>query len=122
MRKKQRGVSALSTVFTVAVLGGLLLGLFKLIPVYSEYFEVKHTLADIAQNQQMTELDARKKFQLMAAVAGIDSIKAENLIVVAGSNILFLRAKYRREVPLVANVSLAFDFDTSAGQNPAAQP
>jgi hypothetical protein len=122
MRKKQRGVSALSTVFTVAVLGGLLLGLFKLIPVYTEYFEVKHTLTDIAQNQQLSELDARKKFQLMAAVAGIDSIKAENLIVVAGSNILFLRAKYRREVPLVANVSLAFDFDTSAGQNPAAQP
>ena len=58
----------------------------------------------------------------MAPVADITSVKSSDLIVISGGNFLLVRAKYRREVPLVANVSLAFDFDTSAGQNPVAQP
>ncbi|XLM22738.1 DUF4845 domain-containing protein [Chromobacterium piscinae] len=37
----------------------------------------------------------------------------------AGNSGNFLRAKYQREVPLFANVSLLFHFDTQAGQPPA---
>jgi len=121
MLKKQRGVSVFTTLVVVVLLGGILLGLFKLIPVYSEFFEVKRTLADMAQNQSMSEIEARKSFDLRAHVAGIESVAGKDLNVVANGNFLFLRAKYRREVPLVANVSLAFDFDTSAGKTSAAQ-
>lgn len=121
MLKQQRGFSVFSTLFIVLVLGGVLLLLFKLLPVYTEYVEVKNTIRDIAKDQRLTEAEVRRQFDLRAHVADITSISAKELVVVSGSNFLFVRAKYRREVPLVANVSLAFDFDTSAGQNPATQ-
>lgn len=121
MRKQQLGVSVFSTVVTVVLLGGVLLGLFKLIPVYSEYIEIQNVIKDIAKNQTLSEIDTRKEFEKRSYVAEITSLKPKDLIVVSGGNFLFIRAKYRREVPLVSNVSLAFDFDTSAGKNPVAQ-
>lgn len=38
--------------------------------------------------------------------------------MVTGSNFVFVRAVYQREVPLFSNVSLLFKFDTQAGQPP----
>lgn len=121
MQNRQSGVSVISTLVTVLFLGGVLLLMFKIIPVYSEYIEVKNIIADIAKDPHQSEIEVRKQFQLQANVADVRSIKADDLLIAAGGNFLTVRAKYRREVPLVANVSLAFDFDTTAGQNQAAQ-
>jgi hypothetical protein len=121
MLNRQRGVSVLSTLFTVLILGGVLLLMFKIIPVYSEYIEVKNILTEISKDPHQSEIDVRKQFQIKANVADVKSVKADDLLVAAGGNFLTVRAKYRREVPLFANVSLVFDFDTTAGQNPAAQ-
>ena len=121
MRNRQRGLSVISTLLTVAVLGVILLSLFKLIPVYSEYTEIKNILVELAKDPHQTEQEVRSHYQLKASVAGVTSVKPADLFVAAGGNYLTVRAKYRREVPLVANVSLVFDFDTSAGETPASQ-
>ncbi|KZE25300.1 uncharacterized protein DUF4845 [Crenobacter luteus] len=118
---RQAGMGSLAVIALVALFGLALLAAFRVVPVYTEYAEVKSAVAEAAKDPARSESEARRIFRARAVVAGIGSVKDSDLIVVAGGNFLTVRARYRREVPLVANVKLAFDFDTQAGQGPAAQ-
>ncbi|RXZ44285.1 DUF4845 domain-containing protein [Crenobacter cavernae] len=119
--RAERGMSSISVIFVVALFGFMLIGAFRVIPVYSEYAEVKNAVAEIARDPSRAESEVRREFRNRAVVADISSVKDTDLFIVSGGNFLTVRAKYRREVPLVANVKLAFDFDTQAGKGPAAQ-
>lgn len=99
-------------------MGAVLLLAFKVIPVYNEYANVRRTIQSLATEGGRGEYEIRREFNLRAPVADITSIRGEQLVVIALPQNVSIRAKYRREVPLFSNISLAFDFDTQAGQIP----
>jgi len=115
---RQRGLTVISVLFVMLVLGAVLLLGGKVVPVYSEYGEVRKAITAMAGENGKSEMELRKEFMNHAMVGGITSMKPENLTIITTNNAVFVRATYRREVPLFANVSLAFDFDTQAGQTP----
>ncbi|OHX14761.1 DUF4845 domain-containing protein [Chromobacterium sphagni] len=117
--KQQKGLSVIAVLMVLALVGFALLLVFKVVPVYSEYGDVKTALTALSTETNVGESTLRQEFDSKASVAGIVSLKGENLIVVAGNNSNYLRAQYHREVPLFGNVSLLFNFDTQAGQPPA---
>ncbi|QEL55012.1 DUF4845 domain-containing protein [Chromobacterium paludis] len=119
--KKQQGMSIIAILLFVAVAGAALLLAFRIIPVYTEYANVKHELQSLAAEANVGEYTLRHEFDQKASVADISAIKGDNLIVVTSANGNYLRAQYQREVPLVGNVSLLFHFDTAAGQPPVVQ-
>ncbi|KIA80458.1 DUF4845 domain-containing protein [Chromobacterium amazonense] len=119
--KKQRGLSGIAVLLCVALAGAALLLVFKIVPVYTEFANIKNTLQTLSAETNAGEYTLRHEFDQKAAVADITAIKGDNLTVVAGNSGNFLRAQYQREVPLFANVSLLFHFDTQAGQPPAVQ-
>ncbi|POZ60927.1 DUF4845 domain-containing protein [Chromobacterium alticapitis] len=119
--KKQQGMSIIAILLFVAVAGSALLLAFKIIPVYTEYANIKHELQALAVETNVGELTLRHEFDQKAAVADITAIKGDNLAVVSSANGNYLRAQYQREVPLLGNVSLLFHFDTEAGQPPVVQ-
>lgn len=114
--KKQQGLSVVSILIVMAVIGVVILLGFKILPVYTEYSEVRKAITSLAAEQGKGEFEIRKEFNNRAAVNDISSINATDLVVVTGADFVFIRAKYRREVPLFSNVSLVFDFDTQAGK------
>ncbi|MTD33795.1 DUF4845 domain-containing protein [Paludibacterium denitrificans] len=114
--KRQQGLTIVSILFVMMVVGLAVMLVFKLIPVYSEYGEIRKTVSALASEGGKSEYDIRREFTNRAAVGDISSIKADNLVVVSEGGSVFVRATYRREVPLFANVSLVFDFDTRCRQ------
>ncbi|WP_227107978.1 DUF4845 domain-containing protein [Chromobacterium rhizoryzae] len=115
---RQKGLSLFSVLLVMIVLGAILVLGMKVMPVYSEYAEVRQAITALSAQSNVGELSVRRDFNQRAGVAGIASIKGENLVVVTGGNYVYIRAAYQREVPLFSNVSLLFKFDTQAGQPP----
>ncbi|WP_199054226.1 DUF4845 domain-containing protein [Aquitalea sp. ASV15] len=116
--QRQRGLSVISVLFIMLILGAGFLLAGKVLPVYNEYAEVRKAVTAMAGETGKGETELRREFMNHAMVGDISSIKPENLTIITTANTVFVRAAYRREVPLFANVSLAFDFDTQAGQTP----
>ncbi|WP_434627947.1 DUF4845 domain-containing protein [Chromobacterium sp. CV08] len=117
--KQQRGMSVIAVLVVLLLAGAALLLVFKVVPVYTEYGDVKTALGTLAGETNVGEQTLRQEFDQKASVAGIVSIKGGQLTVVAGNSSNYLRAQYQREVPLFGNVGLLFHFDTQAGQPPA---
>ncbi|AVG17126.1 MULTISPECIES: DUF4845 domain-containing protein [Chromobacterium] len=117
--KKQQGLSVIAILLVLALVGAGLMLVFKIVPVYTEYGDVKNALTALSTETNVGEQTLRQEFDGKANVSGVTSVKGENLMVVAGAGSNYLRAKYQREVPLFGNVSLLFHFDTQAGQPPA---
>ncbi|MBA4707064.1 DUF4845 domain-containing protein [Aquitalea aquatica] len=116
--QRQRGLSVISVLFIMLIVGAGFLLAGKVLPVYNEYAEVRKAVTAMAGETGKGDIELRREFMNHAMVGGISSIKPENLTIITTANSVFVRAAYRREVPLFANVSLAFDFDTQAGQTP----
>lgn len=116
--QRQHGLSVISVLVIMLFVGTGFLLAGKVLPVYKEYAEVRKAVTAMAGQTGKSEYDLRREFMNHAMVGDISSIKPENLTIITTSNSVFVRAAYRREVPLFANVSLAFDFDTQAGQTP----
>lgn len=122
MRRSQQGVSVFSVLVLMALIGFGLLLFFKVVPVYSEYFAVKKALNELAlESHPDGEYGIRKSFQSRAYVADVKSIRAENLVIVAAPGFTSIDVAWRREVPLVANVSLVFDFAAHGGPTQGSQ-
>ena len=121
MQRGQHGFTIISTMLLMAVIGGIILLGFKVVPVYVEYAAVKKAVADLGGETSSSESQIRKDFNTKADVADVSSIRGQDLQVVAGGGIVHIRAAYRREVPLFANVGLIFDFETEAGKTDSSQ-
>lgn len=121
MQRGQQGFSVISALVLMAFIGGIILLGFKVIPVYTEYAAVKQAVRDLGSETSTSESQIRKDFNTKADVADISSIRGQDLQVVAGGGIVHIRAAYRREVPLFANVGLIFDFETEAGKTDSSQ-
>ncbi|MBI3146056.1 MAG: DUF4845 domain-containing protein [Pseudogulbenkiania sp.] len=121
MQRGQNGFTIISTLVLMAFIGGVILLGFKVVPVYVEYAAVKQAVRDLGSETSSSEYQIRKNFNTKADVGDISSIRGQDLQVVAGSGIVHVRAAYRREVPLFANVGLIFDFETEAGKTDSSQ-
>lgn len=115
--KRQRGLTLISTLIVgLFILGGLLLGL-KLVPVFNEYFGIKKSLNTIIKSVDASAppADFRRAFSRQAEIDDFGSVDPQTLVVTKSGGSVTLSIEYRREVPLFANVSLVFDFASSAG-------
>jgi|SRR3972149_9767995 len=112
MRNKQLGLG----------LGGLMVGAvifivlamlgLKLSPSYIEFFAIKKAVNAIAGEKASGSSVAqiRKSFDARATIDAIESVKGSDLEITKEGNELVISAKYRKEIPLVANVGIYIDF------------
>ena len=112
MRKKQLGVGlgglmAGSVIFIVLAMLGM-----KLVPSYLEFFAIKKVLNAVASEKRggASVAELRKSFDLRSTVDDISTIKGADLEITKEGNDLVIAARYRKEIPLVANVGLYIEF------------
>ncbi len=115
--RTQRGL-ALSKLllWSFLIVIGSIVGM-KIIPVYIENKTIQHALDEIAhrpemQAAQLTEV--QEAFDKFTQVDNITAVRSSDLIIDQTPAGLVLSVKYQYKVPLVANVSLLFDFNTSS--------
>lgn len=121
MQRGQHGFTIVSTLVLMAFIAGVILLGFKVIPVYTEYSAVRQAVKDVSEETSSSEYQIRKDFNTKADVSDISSLRGQDLQVVAAGGMVHVRAAYRREVPLFANIGLTFDFETEAGKTDSTQ-
>lgn len=109
---KQRGVSLVNLIITLAVLGFLGLMAAKLMPAYLEFFGVKKIFATMEQNGDLkgSVRDIRKGFETRNAIENIKSVRGEDLEITKEGGETVVSATWSVKVPLVSNVAACLDF------------
>jgi len=120
MKKRQSGLSLISVLIVGAILGFLFLIGMRVVPVMTEYMAVKRVMQSIVENEtspDVTVQDIRRDFDKRAYIQEVKTVNGQDLIVMKNGNMIELSIEYSRTVPLVANVSLLFEFQTDAKTN-----
>lgn len=116
MRKQQLGVSlgglmAGAVIFIVVAMLGM-----KLAPSYIEFFSIKKAVNAIASEKAggASVAEIRKSFDARATIDAVESIKGSDLEITKDSGGLVIAARYRKEIPLVANIGIYIEFSASS--------
>jgi hypothetical protein len=113
MFSKQRGLSLLSVVFLLIVVGGgLLLGM-KITPTVTEYLEIKKALKKAAEKGD-TPASVRANFDLIASAGYITSIGGKDIAVTKRGDKVIASVAYQKKIELVSPVSLVIDYEASS--------
>ena len=117
LRYKQRGLTLTGMLFGSMILVLAAVMGMKIIPVYIDNATIKKNLVAIAGDDSLQNSNAsqiRLAFSKRAQVDGITIISAKDLKILKDKGKLVLSVAYAVEVPLVSNIALKFNFDTSS--------
>lgn len=114
MRSRQRGATALGMLCIVAIIGFALYGGIRLFPIYMEYMAVSRALTQTAKENSGSPTNPqalRTSLDRRWTVEDIHSVAVKEIEIKKAGSGYTMRAWYRAEVPFIANVKLAADFD-----------
>lgn len=121
MRRYQHGLSLIGTMVAGALIVCALILAMRMVPVYNEYFAVKKALAALASNAEANSPEAiRGLFERRANVDDISSVNKADLVISKENGRWVISAEWQRTIPLVANISLLFQFSASSAADAAA--
>ncbi|MEO8144001.1 MAG: DUF4845 domain-containing protein [Betaproteobacteria bacterium] len=112
MRNKQLGIGLGGLLAVSAVLVAFAILGMKLVPSYLEFMAVKKVVKAIAAEKggASTVAELRRSFAIRASVDAIESVKPEDIEITKDGGELVVAARYRKEIPLVANIGIHIDF------------
>jgi hypothetical protein len=114
MRSRQRGATALGMLCIVAIIGFALYGAIRLFPIYMEYMAVARAMTQTAKESAGSPTSPqllRQALDRRWSIEDIKSVQPKEIEIKKMGTGYSMRAWYRAEVPFIANVSLAADFD-----------
>jgi hypothetical protein len=117
MRHRQRGMTFISLMFVLALVGVVGYAGLRLFPVYINYMKVVSTLKRVAsENRGSTDEGSIRgsisRHWNIEDITGLDEGQVEITKEEDGS--VVLHAAYDDKVPYLGNISLVVSFDTSA--------
>jgi hypothetical protein len=112
MRRNQLGITLTGMIMGAAILITIILVAMKLAPSYIEFFAIKKAVNAIASEKAGggSVAEIRKSFDKYATIDDISSVKGSELEITKEGGALVIRAAYRKEIPLVANIGVHIDF------------
>ena len=112
--QNQKGVTLIGFLFMMAAVAALGIIAFRAVPIYNEYFTVKKIIKSINVGaNEATPNDIRNQFILKASADYVYDVKATDLDITKENGKVIISVSYSKTMPLFANVSLLFDFETS---------
>jgi hypothetical protein len=117
LRKRQRGLSFLSVLALVGLLGfSAVIGL-KLIPIYMDSWKIDGVMNSVINQPGINEQSRKEIFDAMMKRLDIDAVDAVNyrnsdaMTITRRKNNVTISIFYRVETPLIGNLSLVAEFD-----------
>lgn len=111
---KQQGMTLISLVFVLILLGFLVLCALKAVPIYMNHSKVVHALESLKNRPEIETKSKReiwRSLQKQFNMNYIKSIKKENVIITKELDYLKVQIKYHVKEPFIKNLSLWADFD-----------
>ncbi len=117
LRKRQRGLSFLSVLALVGLLGfSAVIGL-KLIPIYMDSWKIDGIMNSVINQPGINEQSRKEIYDAMIKRLDIDAVDAVNyrnsdaMTITKRKNNVTISIFYRVETPLIGNLSLIAEFD-----------
>lgn len=114
MVRKPRGMTLMSFVMVLIVVGFFALVVMKLFPMYSEYFNLKGVMEEYAAQPNSASIppatmqaDLNRRF----GIAYVSSVKKEHIKIIRERGSSKLNIAYEVRVPLFGNLDVVGKFD-----------
>jgi uncharacterized protein DUF4845 len=116
MKSKQQGLSLIGLLIVGALLGSALLIAFRTVPAVTEYLAVKRIVKVVADEGDggVAVAELRRSFDRRRQIDDVVSVTGADLEISKPGGKTVVEIAYERKVPVVANVSLLFDFQASS--------
>jgi len=116
MKRNQKGMTLLSFVVVLAVVGFFLYIGMKLFPMYQEFFAVRSAMKGIANEAGSGDMDPGKIRDMLFRrldISYADHVKRDNVKIERVGEGWRLNVNYEVRVPLVANLDVVGNFDAT---------
>lgn len=117
MRRNQSGMTLLSFILVMAVVGFFVYIGMKLFPMYSEYYSVRSSLKALAAESGVADRDpAQIKADLIDKrlyVNYVTSVKSDNIIVEQVNGGVQVRINYEVRKPMLYNIDVVGKFSAT---------
>ncbi len=112
--KKQHGLTMISILMILIMIGGVVLLFFKIVPIYMNYGKVKSTIESVANlkdAESKSKSQIRKLIRKRLAVNSVYDLPKDAIKVLKRGNYLKIVAKYDVKEKLFANLSVLVEFN-----------
>ncbi|WP_339828239.1 DUF4845 domain-containing protein [uncultured Arenimonas sp.] len=116
MVSKPRGMTLMSFVIVLVVVGFFALIIMKLFPMYSEYYSLKKVMEEYAAQPNSAANSPQQLYNEMNrrfGIAYIESVQKEHMKVTREKGVSKLNIAYEVRVPLFANLDVVGKFDNT---------
>ena len=117
--QKQRGISLIGLIFTIAVLAAIGLLAMQIVPTYTEYRAISSAIVK-AKGAGSTPQEIQSSFSKSAEVGYISSITARDLVITREDGGLEVSFAYDKKIPLVGPASLLLEYAGTTSKSGAA--
>ncbi len=110
----QRGMTGISWLLLLALLGVLVFMGIKVVPMYLENYAVKASLQGLAEDAEIANDSASEVYNSLSKrldVNGIDSLGREHIEVDKSQGALTVTVTYERQRPLIGNLEVIGYFE-----------
>ncbi|MFC7287819.1 DUF4845 domain-containing protein [Herminiimonas glaciei] len=113
----QQGITLVSLILVLAVIGAIAVLALKVTPTVTEYFSIKKAIASVKANGGSVP-EMRAAFNRQTEVGYIDAIDGKDLDIVQNGDGTEISFAYQKVIPLGGPVSLLIDYagSTSNGR------
>jgi uncharacterized protein DUF4845 len=114
---QQRGLSSIATLAIIILVGFGLFLLFKLVPVYLEYFNVAssvNSLKEVDDLGQKSPEEVRELLKRRMDINDVKRVKPDNIKITRAQNTTTVTVNYEARVPLLGNIDLICTFAKTA--------
>ncbi|MFI4938743.1 MAG: DUF4845 domain-containing protein [Burkholderiales bacterium] len=109
---RQRGISLVSLIFVLAILGLIVVLAMKIVPTVTEYMTVRQAIVK-AKAAGSTIPEIRASFDKQADTAYVESISSKDLDIVKTGDGFEISFAYEKKIPLFGPASLVLDYSGS---------
>lgn len=116
MVSKPRGMTLMSFMIVLVVVGFFALVVMKLFPMYSEYFSLKGVMNEYAAQPNSASAGPQQMWNELERrfdIAYVDSVKREHVKVSRTGGVSSLNIAYEVRVPLFGNLDVVGKFDNT---------
>ena len=114
--KRQDGLTVISILLIVVLLGTAVLLTFRLVPIYIEHFGVVSSLKSMEKEPGMHAKSPGELLEMLRKRLEINDVKRvtkENIFIKRQQRDTRIQVAYEVQVPVVSNISLLVTFDSS---------
>lgn len=110
---RARGITFLSFIIVLVVVGFFAYIAMRLVPVYQEYFSVRQAMKAVAEESgpNTSPAQIRQSLSRRFDISYVESVKPQDIRVIRDARGTQLNIQYQRITPFVYNIEFLISFD-----------